>query len=116
MKVYGRERKETGCEEKKGSHTMGPNNFHKIQTITAHGGLADRAVAAAFWHLQPASGSRSQCAADGHDGHGLRHVPRAGQSGPCPGSEPAGSSFFFQAEDGIRDYKVTGVQTCALPI
>src|SRR5256885_1657561 len=25
-------------------------------------------------------------------------------------------AFFFQAEDGIRDYKVTGVQTCALPI
>src|SRR5205807_9816286 len=24
--------------------------------------------------------------------------------------------FFFQPEDGIRDYKVTGVQTCALPI
>src|SRR5688500_20341511 len=24
--------------------------------------------------------------------------------------------FFCQAEDGIRDYKVTGVQTCALPI
>src|ERR1022692_109481 len=24
--------------------------------------------------------------------------------------------FFFQAEDGIRDYKVTGVQTFALPI
>src|SRR5256885_4885214 len=24
--------------------------------------------------------------------------------------------FFFQAEDGIRDYKVTGVQTCAFPI
>src|SRR5688500_13600306 len=24
--------------------------------------------------------------------------------------------FFFQADDGIRDYKVTGVQTCALPI
>src|SRR6478735_11234608 len=24
--------------------------------------------------------------------------------------------FFFPAEDGIRDYKVTGVQTCALPI
>src|SRR5256885_6253908 len=28
----------------------------------------------------------------------------------------AGYVFFFQAEDGIRDYKVTGVQTCALPI
>ena len=25
-------------------------------------------------------------------------------------------SFFFQAEGGIRDYGVTGVQTCALPI
>src|SRR5205809_5964943 len=24
--------------------------------------------------------------------------------------------FFFQAEDGIRDVAVTGVQTCALPI
>src|SRR5690348_17625485 len=26
------------------------------------------------------------------------------------------TSFFFQAEDGIRDGRVTGVQTCALPI
>src|SRR2546429_1609077 len=26
------------------------------------------------------------------------------------------SVFFFQAEDGIRDVAVTGVQTCALPI
>jgi len=28
----------------------------------------------------------------------------------------AGGMLFLQAEDGIRDYKVTGVQTCALPI
>src|SRR5207249_6517949 len=27
-----------------------------------------------------------------------------------------GLAFFFQAEDGIRDRNVTGVQTCALPI
>ena len=27
-----------------------------------------------------------------------------------------GWGFFFQAEDGIRDWSVTGVQTCALPI
>src|SRR5690606_39850023 len=27
-----------------------------------------------------------------------------------------GESFFSQAEDGIRDFHVTGVQTCALPI
>ncbi len=32
--------------------------------------------------------------------------------------EPQGVEvfFFFQAEDGIRDDLVTGVQTCALPI
>src|SRR5256885_3334258 len=35
---------------------------------------------------------------------------RARWTGGCSGC------FFFQAEDGIRDYKVTGVQTCALPI
>src|SRR6266487_3612846 len=28
----------------------------------------------------------------------------------------SGMRFFFQAEDGIRDGRVTGVQTCALPI
>src|SRR5438034_2458338 len=28
----------------------------------------------------------------------------------------ASDHFFFQAEDGIRDHCVTGVQTCALPI
>src|SRR5205085_3867233 len=28
----------------------------------------------------------------------------------------SGFCFFFQAEDGIRDLTVTGVQTCALPI
>src|SRR3712207_8235684 len=30
--------------------------------------------------------------------------------------EPLHFFFFFQAEDGIRDIGVTGVQTCALPI
>src|SRR3712207_7060810 len=30
--------------------------------------------------------------------------------------EPEALGFFFQAEDGIRDIGVTGVQTCALPI
>src|SRR5256885_5170872 len=30
--------------------------------------------------------------------------------------EPGAESFFFKAEDGIRDTKVTGVQTCVLPI
>src|SRR5690606_40592671 len=34
---------------------------------------------------------------------------------PCPSSLVV-CFFFFQAEDGIRDFHVTGVQTCALPI
>src|SRR3712207_1915456 len=32
------------------------------------------------------------------------------------GQKLSGAVFFFQAEDGIRDIGVTGVQTCALPI
>src|SRR5256885_85517 len=39
---------------------------------------------------------------------------RSREIGPPAGAR--GALFFFQAEDGIRDYKVTGVQTCALPI
>src|SRR2546422_6641339 len=35
--------------------------------------------------------------------------------GPGSGLVPS-VCFFFQAEDGIRDVAVTGVQTCALPI
>src|SRR6266478_1843367 len=34
----------------------------------------------------------------------------------CKGLFFSPSFFFFQAEDGIRDLTVTGVQTCALPI
>src|SRR5439155_14312753 len=33
-----------------------------------------------------------------------------------PSYGPSSLYFFFQAEDGIRDGHVTGVQTCALPI
>src|SRR2546422_10850733 len=34
----------------------------------------------------------------------------------CTKSDAICCFFFFQAEDGIRDVAVTGVQTCALPI
>src|SRR4029077_21296265 len=34
----------------------------------------------------------------------------------APGSARSSSVCFFQAEDGIRESSVTGVQTCALPI
>src|SRR5262249_59440845 len=35
---------------------------------------------------------------------------------PLKGHDCREVVFFFQAEDGIRDWSVTGVQTCALPI
>src|SRR5256885_4619420 len=51
---------------------------------------------------------------------GLVQVPGAPQLQKLRNAEPGSVvvvvCFFFQAEDGIRDYKVTGVQTCALPI
>src|SRR5690348_17771490 len=42
--------------------------------------------------------------------HGTSATGRTGDMGRYS------ESFFFQAEDGIRDGRVTGVQTCALPI
>ena len=39
-----------------------------------------------------------------------------GGGGGLGGGGGGGVGFFFQAEDGIRDTSVTGVQTCALPI
>src|SRR5690606_8312892 len=41
--------------------------------------------------------------------------PRPGRVAPLPAGHDL-HRFFFQAEDGIRDFHVTGVQTCALPI
>src|ERR1022692_680050 len=38
------------------------------------------------------------------------------RSKPGKKQPPVPLILVFQAEDGIRDYKVTGVQTCALPI
>src|SRR2546429_6833898 len=43
--------------------------------------------------------------------------PLSSAGGATSGGPTYGSlCFFFQAEDGIRDVAVTGVQTCALPI
>src|SRR5699024_12176005 len=44
---------------------------------------------------------------------GLQGASLSGTLAACIDSS---TSFFFQAEDGIRDRNVTGVQTCALPI
>src|SRR2546430_5203748 len=40
----------------------------------------------------------------------------AAPQAPAAGEVCHADVFFFQAEDGIRDLTVTGVQTCALPI
>src|SRR6266436_3769174 len=52
-----------------------------------------------------------------------QRLRREGTSSPIAGGRLGkkehsayGYVFFFQAEDGIRDVAVTGVQTCALPI
>src|SRR5688572_287358 len=47
---------------------------------------------------------------------GLLHLRRGGPGGRRVQGRSRGGVFFFQAEDGIRDLTVTGVQTCALPI
>src|SRR5205807_4433424 len=46
----------------------------------------------------------------------LSAVHATGGEDDAGGVSFRGLIFFFQAEDGIRGYKVTGVQTCALPI
>src|SRR5947209_2129674 len=59
-------------------------------------------------------GPRSEERRVGKEGgaRGARGPRRETRSLACVGA----AVFFFQAEDGIRDIGVTGVQTCALPI
>src|SRR2546430_3203761 len=52
--------------------------------------------------------------AGGADGTGSKLFQKSKL--PNPAMPPESVSFFFQAEDGIRDLTVTGVQTCAPPI
>src|SRR5258708_26350022 len=49
-------------------------------------------------------------------GHGLQRLTERGSRASRRVRLRHGAMFFFQAEDGIRDDLVTGVQTCALPI
>src|SRR6266478_3096461 len=45
-----------------------------------------------------------------------RSIDRGTMQAKARAARNAVLAFFFQAEDGIRDLTVTGVQTCALPI
>src|SRR6267378_699302 len=48
--------------------------------------------------------------------HGVRELAHQGGLLVPSDARVSDALFFFQAEDGIRDLYVTGVQTCALPI
>src|SRR2546430_1722526 len=58
------------------------------------------------WRLDPCSDRERRTSTD---------LRRAAVASPLA-TQREGTFFFFQAEDGIRDLTVTGVQTCALPI
>src|SRR5476649_2069583 len=66
----------------------------------------DRGHTVALLRSRPAASDHERCRI-------VVHVLRTVRAGI---RHPRSSLFFFQAEDGIRDRCVTGVQTCALPI
>src|SRR3712207_8622222 len=69
-----------------------------------------------MWGRPERSGERDNENWNGEGGHGgAREEGGRGERGGG-GSGTSAGRFFFQAEGGIRDIGVTGVQTCALPI
>src|SRR5256886_8402514 len=67
------------------------------------GGVGNAAVytrSTVLWHRHSSPRVRARCLGWAGCNRGIEYLSR----------------FFFQAEDGIRDLTVTGVQTCALPI
>src|SRR5712664_922907 len=54
--------------------------------------------------------------AERHDPVAVERAAGVDRDGERDDLRVAAGVFFFQAEDGIRDLIVTGVQTCALPI
>src|SRR5256885_4200201 len=98
-------------------------SFHSVSESTLVRALA----LTGLLRLLPVNQVRSLSAMKDYDiwwhtrvGHWILQThsfPRVGIFSRIGASRPwVAYSCFFQAEDGIRDYKVTGVQTCALPI
>src|SRR3989440_426256 len=88
------------------THTSTPTASH---TGTRRGGRASRRVVSGTW--------RGACV--GRASYGIACCVGCGFGAGCAGGARwmlCRGVFFFQAEDGIRDLIVTGVQTCALPI
>src|SRR2546430_8036041 len=65
--------------------------------------------------LHDADSGRSYILRHGSDSTEGAEIPEGTEFYEYPETEAA-QRVFFQAEDGIRDLNVTGVQTCALPI
>src|SRR5688572_31078837 len=92
---------------KPGAEVDSELSFHieeRIQANSAVGMNPDDARRAAVERFGEVAGVREECAR-------LLTAERKTQS-----RRDWFDDFFFQAEDGIRDLTVTGVQTCALPI
>src|ERR1022692_1702643 len=108
MTAIGGVTKGTRSEErrvgKEGRFRGAPDHLKKKKTSTPQWYVAGRRrlAAAAILRLRGSSAADQSC-------DSILSQVRAPRVFLC-------SFFFFQAEDGIRDYKVTGVQTCALPI
>src|SRR5690349_18429660 len=79
---------------------------------------ANRRSTATSRAVNPAGYSPPGCSAtvSGAPEAGTDRAPAAAPAAGHAESNASATAFFFQAEDGIRDLYVTGVQTCALPI
>src|SRR5256885_1066974 len=87
-----------------------PRHTTAHASSTGRGAVAPRAVGGGAGRREGGARGGGGAASRGAGGRGLAGEGLTGTQGG------GGLFFFFQAEDGIRDYKVTGVQTCALPI
>src|SRR6202020_818440 len=87
----------------KGKSSGGPGFLKKKKKLMLTGAVRDRGKQAPN-RTAPPLRNRRPAGRPSLLGRPARRAPRAPRV------------FFFQAEDGIRDWSVTGVQTCALPI
>src|SRR2546430_6665100 len=87
----------------RGNFSMDPKAVHKPETKHDHQHKGAAVTNQWQWHTR-----------DGKQSNRHSHVLEDVRENKCRDSD--NQKVFFQAEDGIRDLTVTGVQTCALPI
>src|SRR2546430_6491997 len=88
-----------GCQA---THDVASTSYHVARGAAVGSYKVARAVAVGSYHVASAP---------------VHYVTgKRGDESTIVRTETPSDVFFFQAEDGIRDLTVTGVQTCALPI